>query len=177
MPKKIDYKSSPSDEEFRQLMRKLIDEAKKEILVVTGEAGAFKHYEDLKWAIRRAAQRGLKVKVYARTPEQSTVNKMLSYGCEVYLGDAVPKDHYTVIDRKVYIESLEHEPHKTGVRKGSAYYDSAKAKEKAREFSQYVSKARKAKIDMTADPLLNALKAPLYFDFEIDSDKIDSSLV
>jgi sugar-specific transcriptional regulator TrmB len=169
MPKKIEFKSSSSDEEFRLLMRKLIDDAEKEILVVTGEAGAFKHYEDLKWAIRRAAQRGLKVKVYARTPEQSTINKLITYGCDVYLGDVVPKDHYTVIDRKVFIESLEHEPHKTGVRKGSAYYDPAKAKEKAREFSKYVSKAKKAKIDKTADPLLKMLREPLPLSFETDS--------
>jgi sugar-specific transcriptional regulator TrmB len=173
MPKKIEFKSSSSDEEFRQVMCKLIDGAEKEILVVTGEAGAFKHYEDLKWAIRRAVQRGLKVKVYARTPEQSTVNKMITYGCEVYLGDAVPKDHYTVIDRKVYIESLEHEPHKTGVRNGSAYYDPVKAREKAREFAHYVSKAKKAKIDMTADPLLKMLREPLTLSFETDSKHMD----
>jgi len=173
MSKKIDYQSSSTDEEFRHLMRRLIDEAEKEILVVTGEAGAFKHYEDLKWAIRRAAQRGLKVKVYARTPEQGTVNKMITYGCEVYLGDAVPKDHYTVIDRKVYVESLEHEPRKTGVRKGSAYFDPAKAREKAREFSQYISKAKKAKKDITGDPLLKILREPLALSFETDSKNID----
>jgi sugar-specific transcriptional regulator TrmB len=173
MSKKVEYKSSSTDEEFRHLMHGLIDEAEKEILVVTGEAGAFKHYEDLKWAIRRAVQRGLKVKVYARTPEQSTINKMLSYGCEVYLGDVVPKDHYTVIDRKIYIESLEHEPRKTGVRKGSAYSDPVKAKEKAREFSQYISKARKAKIDKTGDPLLKMLREPMALSFETDSKHMD----
>jgi hypothetical protein len=98
---------------------------------------------------------------------------MLSYGCEVYLGDLVPKDHYTVIDRKIYIESLEHEPHKTGVRKGSAYFDSAKAAEKAKEFSRYVSKAKKAKIDKTSDPLLKVLRESLTLSFETDSKHMD----
>jgi sugar-specific transcriptional regulator TrmB len=169
---KTSFKAGPSDEEFRRLMRDLIDAATDEILVVTGEAGAFKNYEDMKWAIRRATQRGVKVKVYARTPAQSTVNKMITYGCEVYLGETVPKDHYTVIDRKVYIESLEHEPHKTGVRKGSAYHDAGKAVEKAAEFSKYVSKAKKAKIDLARDPLLKVLKEPMELSFETDSANI-----
>lgn len=169
------FKASVFDEDFRRVMSDLLDKAEEEILVVTGEAGAFSSYEDLKWAIRRAAGRGVKVRVYALEPEQSTINKMISFGCEVYLGDEVPKDHYTVIDKKVVVTSLEHEPRKVGVRQGAAVFDRKKAEAKAKEFSGYRKKAHKAKIDLKNDPLLKVLKKPLHLSFKTDSRNITLS--
>lgn len=171
----IVFKKSLLDREFRHLMCDLLGKAEREVLVVTGEAGAFKNYEDLKWAIRGATGRGVKVKVYALSPEQSTINKMISYGCEVYLGDEVPKDHYTVIDKKIIITSLEHEPLNTGVRQGTAVFDIKKAEAKAKEFRRYQGKARRAKMDLTEDPLLKVLKEPLHLSFRTDSKNMELS--
>jgi len=173
--KTLVFKKSPFDREFRQLMYGLLAKAEEEVLVVTGEAGAFKNYEDLRWAIRGASGRGVRVKVYALSPEQSTINKMISYGCEVYLGDKVPKDHYTVIDKKIVITSLEHEPLDIGVRQGMAVFDVRKAELKAKEFSEYQKKALKAKIDLEGDPLLRVLKEPLHLSFRTDSRNIELS--
>ncbi|MFH0862316.1 MAG: phospholipase D-like domain-containing protein [Candidatus Altiarchaeota archaeon] len=169
------FKTSPFDEEFRRIMYDLIDKAEEEILVVTGEAGAFRNYEDLKWAIRRAAGRGVKVRVCVRAPEQSTINKMISYGCEVYVGDTVPKDHYTVIDKKVVVTSLGHEPRKVGVRQGAAVFDRKKAEAKAEEFERHLKKAHKLKIDLSGDPLLRVLEKPLHLSFRTNSKNIELS--
>jgi len=171
--RKTSFKTSPQDEEFRRIMRDLIDKSEGEIIVVTGEGGAFRYYQELRWAIKRAIERGVKVKVYAKSPEQAMVNKLVDYGAEVYLGNEVPKDHYTVLDKKIVVESLEHEPDKTGVRKGLIHSKPRKVKEKVSEFNGYIKNAVKAKIDRSADPLLKVLKKPLQLSFETDSGHID----
>ena len=171
--KKTSFKASPQDEEFRRIMRDLIDKSEKGILVVTGEGGAFKYYQELRWAIKRAIERGVKVRVYAGAPEQATVNKLIDYGAEVYLGGTVPKDHYTVLDNRIVVESLEHEPRKRGVRRGLIHSNPKTAREKASEFNGYIKNAVKAKTDRRADPLLKVLKSPLRLSFKTNSEHID----
>ncbi len=39
----------PADEYFRDYARELIDSARKEILIITGEVGSYR-FPDLKWA-------------------------------------------------------------------------------------------------------------------------------
>lgn len=166
------------DEKFRKVMRQVIDSSKNEILVITGEAGAFKHYYDLRWAIERAIVRGVKVRVYAKSPEQTTINQLIDHGCEVYLGEDVPKDHYTIIDKNTWVESLEHEPKKVGVRFGSMHIGDQKgAKKLCVLFNNLISKAKKAHYDKNADPIFKILKNPLYLSFNTDSNKINLGLL
>src|SRR5438132_4985331 len=60
-------KPDHTDEDFRRKVAKLIDYAKDEIIVITGEISAC-GFPDLKWAAERARERGVTVKVYASKP-------------------------------------------------------------------------------------------------------------
>jgi hypothetical protein len=101
------------------------------------------------------------------------INKMISTGLEVYLGEEVPRDHYTVVDNKTVVTSYAHEPHKTGVRKGTVVTDKKKANLKTLEFRKLQKKARKAKYDPKEDPLLKVLENPLHLSFKTNSKNID----
>ncbi len=60
-------KRDPTDEDFRSKATALIDSAKKKVLVIAGEIGAY-GFPDMKWAAERARERGVSVKVYATDP-------------------------------------------------------------------------------------------------------------
>jgi len=164
------------DREFRREMKRLIDSAEKEILVITGEVGSFENYQDLRWAIQRAINRGVKVRVFAISPRKAIVNKMVSTGCEVYIGKEELKDHYTVIDKRVVVESREHQPGGLGVRHGIGYEDTKKAEEIAKRFEGYAERARRAELDDREDPALRLLERPLDVGFSTDSRKIDQHI-
>ena len=89
---------SPTDENFRKYVRELIDSAQKEILIIAGELGSYR-FPDLKWAMKRARKRGVKIRIYASNPPQAIVNGLLANGCEIYVGKQV-KDHYLITDSK-----------------------------------------------------------------------------
>src|SRR2546425_10506975 len=93
----------PTDEFFRDYACELIDSARKEILVITGEVGSYR-FPDLKWAAERARKRGVQVKIYASKPAQHVVNGLLALGIEVFKDPPV-KDHYLVVDSRSYIHS------------------------------------------------------------------------
>jgi len=167
------FRESFLDREFRREMKNLIDSAEKEILVITGEAGSFENYQDLRWAIQRAVDRGVKVRVFATSPRKAIVNKMISTGCEVYIGKEELGDHYTVIDRRVVVESKKHPPGELGVRHGLGHEDAKKAEDLAKRFENYVKRATKADMDEKEDPALKLLQNPLDIGFSTDSREID----
>lgn len=167
------FGESPLDREFRREMKKLVDSAEKEILVITGEVGSFENYQDLRWAIQRAVKRGVRIRVFAISPRKATINKMLSAGCEVYIGKEDLKDHYTVIDKRVVVESREHPRGKLGVRHGIGYENPKKAKEIAKRFDSYAKRAKRAKVEESEDPVVKLLEKPLDIGFSTDSRKID----
>jgi phosphatidylserine/phosphatidylglycerophosphate/cardiolipin synthase-like enzyme len=151
--------SSATDEIFRSHTRRLIDSARKEILVITGEVGSFR-FPDLRWAAERARRRGVSVKVYASKPAQSTVNGLLARGIEVYVGPAV-RDHYIVVDSTSYIHSRPHPPI-LGKREGEVYLDQpGKANRIVSVFQELAGKAKRVeRIDWKKDPLWKALQKP-----------------
>jgi len=164
---------SPTDEVFRRYARELIDSAEREILVIAGELGSYQ-FPDLKWAMRRACKRGVKIRIYASNPPQEVVNGLLAYGCEIYVGEEV-KDHYLVVDSKSWVYS---KPHRQvlGVREGEVHINElTKAKKVVALFDQLVSKAKekKTRIKWDKDPLWAVLQNPPDWGVETDSTRLE----
>jgi len=163
---------SPTDEIFRKHVKELIDTAKKEILVIAGELGSYK-FPDLKWAMNRALERGVKIRIYASHPNQAIINGLLAKGCQIYIGKEI-KDHYLIVDAKSYIHSKPHPPI-LGVREGEAYINEPeKTKEATDKFKQLISKAKPQKtIKWNDDPLWIALQNPPDWGVQTDSSRLE----
>ena len=143
-------KRDSTDENFRRDAAKLIDSAKKDVLVIAGEIGAY-NFPDLKWAAERARKRGVSVKVYATNPPQHVVNGLLAKGIEVYKGPLM-KDHFLVVDSKSFIHSKPHQP-VVGRREGEVYVNNpAAARKVVRRFEKLVENSRRmTKVDWKVD--------------------------
>jgi len=163
---------SPTDENFRKHVKELIDSAQKEILVIAGELGSYR-FPDLKWAMNRVLQRGVKIRIYASHPKQATINGLLARGCEIYLGKEV-KDHYLIVDAKSYIHSKPHPPI-LGTRKGEAHINEPqKTRKIINKFKQLISTAKQEKtIDWNQDPLWQALQNPPDWGVQTDSTRLE----
>lgn len=167
--KVINYSSDPLDEEFRKYVIELFNSAKKEVIIITGEGQAF-GYQDIRWAVKNARERGVKYRVYATDPLY--VNKWLAYGCDIYKGKEKVTDHYLVVDGKSFIHSYPHDRRKIGVREGEVHSnDPEAAKEILDRFGRMVSKAEK--ISMAKDPLEEILENPRDWGIETDAYKVD----
>jgi sugar-specific transcriptional regulator TrmB len=155
-----------TDEDFRRQAAQLIDSARDEILVITGEISAY-GFADLKWAAERARDRGVSIKVYASDPSPEISNSLTARGVEVFLGPR-EKDHYLVVDSKSYILSNPHGPG-PGARSGQLHRNEPeKAAKIKRRFEQLVAKAKPVrKIDWRQDSLRRALDKP--FDWKVDT--------
>ena len=166
---------SPTDEIFRERVKELIDSAQKEVLVIAGELGSYR-FPDLKWAMRRALRRGVKIRIYASHPSQAIINGLLSRGCKIYSGKEI-KDHYLIVDAKSWVHSKPHPPI-LGVRKGEAHINEPqKAKQLVTKFNQLISKANEKKtIQWNQDPLWRALQNPPDWGIETDSSKLEEEL-
>ncbi len=105
------------DEDFRKKVRELLDEAEEEIIIITGEGGSYQ-YQDLRWALERARDRGAYVKIYCVHPPQTYINKSLSLGSEIYMGDKDPDNHYLIVDGKHTVTSKVRAGRDVGKRKG-----------------------------------------------------------
>ncbi len=156
----------PTDEQFRSHASKLIDSARNEILIISGEIGSYR-FLDLKWAAERARKRGVSIRVYASKPPQRIVNGLLARGIEVYIGPPV-RDHYLVVDGKSYIHSKPHPP-VLGKREGEVHLNQPRrAKKVVSLFEELLAGASPVKkIDWEKDPLWRALKKP--FDWKVDT--------
>ncbi len=155
-------KRDTTDENFRRYAAKLIDSAKKEVLVIAGEIGAYS-FPDLKWAAERARKRGVSVKVYATNPPQ----------IEVYKGPLM-KDHFLIVDSKSFIHSKPHQP-VVGKREGEVYMNKpAEARKVVKRFEKLVEKSKPlTKVDWKQDPLWKALQKPLDWKVDTHASRLD----
>jgi hypothetical protein len=103
---RVQIPSDPFDIEFRTKVASYIRKAKKTIQIVTGEIGAY-DYLDLRNAAEDAADKGVKIEVYASSPEPAIVHRLLSFNVNVYLGNEDPEKHFMIIDGKEVIISFK----------------------------------------------------------------------
>jgi hypothetical protein len=177
MVKKVEIKKTELDEDFRQKVKELLDSAKRDVVIITGEGAAF-GYLDLRWATERAVERGVKIKIYATNPVPEFLNKVLMLGCKVYRGERKAGDHFLVVDGKHWVVSREHPPQVTGGRHGEVHLNDRKgAKKILAEFDCLIKSARQVRTPMwNEDPLVKAIRHPKDWGIKTDSRKIDDEL-
>jgi len=172
MVEKIEIRRTELDEDFRRKVRQLLDSAKKEIVIITGEGAAF-GFHDLRFATERAVERGVKVKIYTVTPIPEFLNKVLMLGCKVYRGQEMIKDknHFLVIDGRDWTISREHPPLKVGKRRGEVHLNDRKGARKIlANFSRLTRSAEEVKTPMwDLDPLVEAIKHPKSWGVKTDA--------
>jgi sugar-specific transcriptional regulator TrmB len=163
---------SPTDESFRKHVKELIDSARKEILVIAGELGSYR-FPDLKWAMNRALERGVKIRIYASHPDQALINGLLAQGCEIHIGKEI-KDHYLIVDARSFVHSKPHPPI-LGIREGEACINEPeKTQETIKKFNQLISKAKQKKtVQWSKDPLWEALQDPPDWGVRTDSTRLE----
>lgn len=164
-----------TDEHFRRHTKDLIDSARKEIIVIAGELGAYS-FHDLRQAAEAATERGIKIRIYGSSPGRDIVNRLVRHGCEVYIGKEKPYDHYMLVDRKSYIISKKGESKACetmiGTRLGYKYLnDKSGAKEIVNLFNRLTKGLDKEKI-RGEDPFVLALKSPLDWGVQTNASKI-----
>ncbi len=165
----IPYESDELDENFRKHVIELFRNAKKSITIITGEGSAF-GYQDVRWALKEALDRGVSCRVYANDPLY--VSKWLSYGCNLYRGKEKVGDHFLVVDGQSFIHSFLHERKKIGVREGDVHYlDGFNAKKILKRFDLLVKHSKK--LTSAEDPLDRILKNPRDFGVVTQCSEID----
>jgi len=165
----VQYKSDELDSEFRKYVIGLFEKAKKSILIITGEGAAF-GYQDVRWALKDALDRGVKCSVYATDPLYAS--KWLSYGVALYKGKEKVDDHFLVVDGVSYIHSFPHERKKIGVREGEVHYgDASGAGGIVKKFKSLVRKAER--VTEAEDPFDRIMKHPRDLGVETQSSDID----
>ncbi len=151
---------------------KLIDLAKNDIIVITGEINAYA-FPDLKWAAERARERGVSVKVYASNPSPDIANGLLARGVEVFIGPNV-KDHFLVADSKSFILSKPHSP-EVGERSGELHENEPEeaAKIKAKSDKLLTEAEPLKKVDWKQDSLWKALQKPFNWKVDTHASRLD----
>jgi hypothetical protein len=161
--KRIDIKQSLFDKEFRRKVANSIRDAKKSIKIVTGEISAY-NYFDLRNSAEEAANRGVKIEVYANGPETDIMNRLISHEIDVYIGEEDSSEHFMICDDKYVIVSKKDEnrtkPTQMGNRKDFVIDDRGKVKEYIQRFNRLKRNAQKKNIQ-GSDPLVKALRNPL----------------
>ena len=166
------YLSDPLDLEFRKSVINLFNSAKKEVRIITGEGHAF-GYQDIRWAVKKARERGVKFKIYATSPLY--IDKWLSYGCDIYRGQKELEDHYLIVDGKSFIHSYPHARRKIGVREGKIHLnDPEGTKEIIKKFNNLISEAEK--VTTSIDPFQRILEEPSDYGVSTDSSRIDETI-
>ncbi|KXA96381.1 hypothetical protein AKJ39_04685 [candidate division MSBL1 archaeon SCGC-AAA259J03] len=165
------------DEEFRENVRGLLEEAEEEIIIVTGEGGSYQ-YQDLRWALERAADRGVSIKIYCVHPPQTYLNKNLQLTSEIYRGDRDPEDHYLIVDGKHTVISTVRAGEETGERRGEVRREDKRfAEEKVQLFDNLASAAEKVnEMEIEKDPLRQLVENPLDFGYDTHSEKFEEEL-
>ncbi|MEA3255441.1 MAG: hypothetical protein U9Q22_06365 [Candidatus Altiarchaeota archaeon] len=170
--KVVGYSSDPLDLEFRRNVIELFDSAEGEVVIITGEAQAF-GYQDVRWAVKRARDRGVKFRVYATSPLY--VDKWLAYGCDVYRGVKEVGDHYLLVDGKSFIHSYPHVRKRIGVREGEIHLgDSEGSREILDRFKDLVAGAER--VTSGVDPFERVLGEPSDYGVSTDSSRIDEAI-
>ena len=174
---KREFKQTPFDEEFRKNVLGLLDIAKGEVIIITGEGGSYQ-YQELRWAVKRARGRGVKFKIYCVRPPQAYVNKALELGCDIYVGNKDLKEHYLIVDKKHCMTSSVRVGAETGKRAGEVRTGDEKfAKEKVKLFNELVSDAkREREPKVEEDPLWRLANNPLDFGYDTHSERLEEEL-
>lgn len=171
------YKQAPFDEEFRKNVARLLDLAEREVLVITGEGSSYQ-YQELRWGMERARERGVDFKIYCVRPRREYVNKALQLGCEVYVGEQELDEHYLIVDGKHCMTSAIRPRAEIGKRAGEIRMnDEQLAREKAKLFSELISKSKKEeKMRVSEDPLWKLVHHPIDFGYDTHSEKFEEEL-
>lgn len=172
------YDRSFLDEDFRRAVLALLERAEEEAVVITGEFSTLGYFQDLKAAVRDAIERGVRFRVYLTEENWGVLNRLLGWGCEVYLGEEPSKTHFLVIDNRNWMSSKEHPRKRIGVRSGEYRTgDPETALKLVARFEELIRTARRLeKPDWTKDPLAEFIGSPVDIGVETDSSRIDEEL-
>lgn len=146
---------SDDDEQFRKAVKKAIDSAKEEIIVITGELGSYA-FPELQQSVQQALARNIRAKFYANeNAPKKFITDIRKKGGEVFIGNFRSRDHYLVIDKNMFIvsekEGLEI-PTKTGTRRSIRSKDQPEdAKKITRFFEELINTKKKTIIMKIAD--------------------------
>jgi hypothetical protein len=110
-PMIFDVPQSVDDKEFRAAVKRMIDGATTEVLVMAGELGSLM-FPDLHDAVMQAKKRGVNIRFYASAPSPAIVDDLRANGMEIHIGPVVLKDHYLAVDGRDYAVSLKDVPGK-----------------------------------------------------------------
>ncbi len=154
-------KSDPFDSEFRRQVAESIGKARRNIKIVTGEISAYNYFE-LRNAAEEAARRGVKIDVYAASPDRDTINRLIHHNINVYTsGMDLQKEHFMIIDGKKMMISKKRKnrriPTPMGERIGVLTTDRKNIINHMRIFDRLKKTATKEKIQ-GQDPLEKRLK-------------------
>ena len=177
MPEKIEIGKTELDEDFRRKVRTLLDSAKREIVIITGEGAAF-GFQDLRYATERAVERGAEVKIYSVSPVPEFLNKVLTLGCSIYRGKRKTKDHYLVIDGRDWVISREHPTADVGRRRGELHLNDRKGARKILgQFRHLIEEAEEIKTPAwDSDPLIEAVERPRSWGVRTDAKRFREEL-
>lgn len=160
---RVQIKSDPFDAEFRRTVVESIQKAKKSIRIVTGEIAAYNFY-DLRTAVEDAAERSVKIEVYASSPEPDIINRLINNDIDVYVGSEDPRQHFMISDDEQVIISGKDKnrvkPIPLGNRRGTILDSPQEVKKYVKMFTELKSRATKARLS-GEDPLIRALRKPM----------------
>lgn len=147
---------SEEDRVFRQRVEKLIREAKRHLVVISGELGAY-DFPELQEAAHEAARRGVQIEVYANEPRAEVVSRLRNAGARVSIGSIRSRDHYLAVDDERVILSVKVpgvRPTPRGTRNGFQF---ERDPELARAVANYVKFLELADADLPTRDRVDAL--------------------
>ena len=110
-----------------------------------------------------AAQRGIKIDVYATSPDRDIINRLVHNGINVYIGEEIPQDHFMVIDNKKVIISYKKRDRKIPTPIGDRTGKLTDSPGEVKKHSLIFEKLKKGAIKETIrgeDPLQRILNNP-----------------
>jgi len=168
------FGKSHLDIQFRRIVAGKLASAKNEVIIVTGESSAFTNYLDLQLAVREAAMRGVKFRVYSNIFLPDVARKLKKWGGELYTGAERLRDHFMIIDGNEVVVSKAHPASSIGdrhgfiTRRGISKYKTI--------FQGLVRKGRPVRRVKGPDPLETWLANPIRGVWS-DSSGVDDSLI
>jgi hypothetical protein len=114
-------------------------------------------------AAEEAAERGVKIDVYATSPDRDIINRLIHNGINVYTGEEIPREHFMIIDNKKVIISYKERgrkiPTPMGDRKGKLTDTQKEVKQRSVRFEKLKKEAKKEGLS-GVDPLQRILNNP-----------------
>ena len=152
------FSRSPLDLSFRELVAEKLRSAKRKVDVVTGEFSAFSNYLELQWAVREAALRGVKFRIYANSLKPGITRKLLDWGCNVYTGLKRSDNHFMIVDGREAVISEKHTPDSIGERHGMV--TKREIARFTKSFQNLVRAGKRVKTVRAPDPLIAFISGP-----------------